>query len=624
MENIFSSKENTHVFDYLKILKALNEIHFLVGKNLLIDFLTGDSTNASVSKNNLTRLKNFNSLKLTKDQVREQIDELIKHKFIDISGTISNPFLKLLSITSKGNAELTNPQFYQKKVKETPVLTKFDISTEEIYEFQEFDKFLEKFNENQKKAIISKNEKIMCIAGAGSGKTDVLTKRIEFLVKHRNVNPSKILAITFTRKARQEMKFRLSTLGISTNVETFNSLGEYILNKHEKQIYGRPIRLMNTADRITAIKEALASQNKTLLQAVEEYFSPSQKANKTPEKLMWTFINDCFTIIDYYKSKNTELIDFSKSSDSKHYNSALMIYKTCKFIKEYMDKEGLRDYTDQLVDSLNFFKKEGQKEIPSFEHILVDEYQDLNSMQVSFLELLNPPNLFGVGDPRQSIFGWRGSEILHITNFEKKYPEAEVIPLVINYRSTKRIVELMNASIKHLGFPDLIADKQSTKNEIKIEKFETEMDEILSVLQKIIESKVERHEIFVLARTNRQLLEISKILRNMQIPYILKTEDENSAINAKEGEITLATIHSIKGLQAKETFVIGCNVQNFPCKASDHPVIELIKMENYDKDEEEKRLFYVAISRAKEKLYLSYSGARTDFINDEMIKIIND
>lgn len=623
MENIFSSKENTHVFDYLKILKSLNEIPFPLGKTTLIDFLTGDSTNASVSKNKLTRKINFNSLKLTKEEVREQIDDLIKHKYIDVSGTLSNPFLKLLTITSKGQSELINPQHYLAKTKEKPILTKFDISTEEIYEFQEFDKFLENFNENQKKAIISKNEKIMCIAGAGSGKTAVLTKRIEFLVKHRKVDPSKILAITFTRKARQEMKTRLAELEITTNIETFNSFGEHILNKHESEIYGRSIRLITTQDKITMIKEALESQKKTLSQAVEDYFTPQQKANKTPEKLMWTFIHDCFSIIDYFKSQNMPIYDFSKDADTKHYLSALMVLRTCNYIKTYMETEGLRDYSDQIIDSLNFLKRNPTK-IPKFEHILVDEYQDLNSMQVAVIQLLNAPNLFGVGDPRQSIFGWRGSDISHITNFAKEYPESEIIPLIMNYRSPKRIVNLMNESIKHLEFPDLVAAKESDIEEIKLKKFETEMDEILSVLQKIIESKTRREEIFVLARTNRQLLEIAKIMKNMQIPYILKTEDENTQITAKEGEVTLATIHSIKGLQAKETFVIGCNVQNFPCKASDHPIIEIIKMENYDKDEEEKRLFYVAISRAKEKLYLSYSGTITDFITDEMIKIINE
>ena len=623
MENIFSSKEDQHVFDYLKILKSLNEIPFPIGKTTLIDFLTGDSTNASVSKNKLTRKINFNSLKLSKDQTREMIDDLIKQRFIEVTGTLSNPFIKLLSLTSKGSTELINPQYYNKKKKEAPVLTKFDISTEEIYEFQEFDKFLENFNENQKKAIISKNEKIMCIAGAGSGKTAVLTKRIEFLVKHRGVDPSKILAITFTRKARQEMRNRLQEFGISTNVETFNSLGEHILNKYENEIYGRPIRLISTADKITMVKEALESQKKTLSQAVEEYFTPQQRANKTPERLMWTFINDCFTIIDYFKSKNTPIPDFSKDADTKHYLIALMVHRTCSYIKIYMETEGLRDFSDQVIDSLNFLKRNPDK-IPRFEHILVDEYQDLNSMQVDFIKLLNAPNIFGVGDPRQSIFGWRGSEIAHITNFSKEYPESEVVPLIMNYRSTKRIVELINSSIKHLNFPDLVANKESKLNEIAIEKFETEMDEILDVLQKVLESKAERHEIFILARTNRQLLEISKIMKNMQIPHLLKTEDENTQINAKEGEVTLATIHSIKGLQAKETFVIGCNVQNFPCKASDHPIIEMIKMENYDKDEEEKRLFYVAISRAKEKLYLSYSGTKTDFITDEMIQIINN
>lgn len=619
MENIFSSKENSDTFNYLKVLKSLNEIPFPIGKTTLISFLAGDSKHPSVQKNNLSEKINFGSLKKDKEEIREIVDDLIRHRFIEVNGTLSNPFMKLLSITTKGNQELMNPKYYLTKNK-LPTLEKFEITTEEIYEFQEFDKFLEGFNENQKKAIISKNKNTMCIAGAGSGKTSVLTKRVEFLIKHRGVNPKKILAITFTRKARQEMKRRLEKAETKTNVETFNSFGEAILRKYETQIYGRQTKLITSQDKIRLVREALEEQKKTFLEAINEYFTPLQRVNKSSEKLLWTFINDCFNIIDYFKYKNIRLYDFSKDAETKHYLASLMVYRTCNYIKNSLEIEGLRDYSDQLIDSLKFLKRNPDK-IPQFEHILVDEYQDLNSMQVDLIETLNPQNLFGVGDPRQSIFGWRGSEISHITNFEKNKQDSEVIPLTINYRSPQKIVNFMNESIKHMKFPNLQASKSALNEKITIEEFTTEMEEMLTIIQKILESKNERHEIFILSRTNKQLVEISKLMSSMKIPHIIKTEDENTNIDSEEGSITLATIHSIKGLQAKEVFILGCNTQNFPCKASDHPVIEMIKMEDYDKDEEEKRLFYVAISRAKERLYISYTGTKTDFITDEMIKM---
>jgi DNA helicase-2/ATP-dependent DNA helicase PcrA len=130
--------------------------------------------------------------------------------------------------------------------------------------------------------------------------------------------------------------------------------------------------------------------------------------------------------------------------------------------------------------------------------------------------------------------------------------------------------------------------------------------------------------VLVLSRTNRQLFELSRIMKEKQIKHVLKTEEINSEVSAKKGEVTLATIHSIKGLEAKIVFLIGANETNFPCKASDHPIIELIKVEDYDKEEEEKRLFYVALSRAKQNLYITYTGKKpTYFITNEMLDLAN-
>jgi DNA helicase-4 len=296
-----------------------------------------------------------------------------------------------------------------------------------------------------------------------------------------------------------------------------------------------------------------------------------------------------------------------------------------------MMTQGLRDYTDQLIDATKFLKENPDK-VPNFEHILVDEYQDVNAIQIELLGLLSSrddlgdslaENIFVVGDPRQAIFGWRGADINYILNFEKNYGVVEVIHLTKNYRSAREIVEFMNHSIGEMGLPDL-EGHHDFKAKIKIVDFDSEEDERNFVVRKILESEIPRDEIFVLARTNRQLMELSQMLKQRGISHVVKTDEVRNPKAIAKGEVTLATIHAIKGLEARNVFVIGCNEQNFPCKASDHPAIEMVKEDNYDKHEEEKRLFYVAISRAKEVLYLTYSGKKpTYFINDEMVRIVD-
>jgi superfamily I DNA/RNA helicase len=332
------------------------------------------------------------------------------------------------------------------------------------------------------------------------------------------------------------------------------------------------------------------------------------------------FVNDCFQVLEFYKSTRKNLEDFSKRVDSKHFENAKMIYSIVKYLERYMSQAGLRTYTDQINDVLYFFER-NQKYIPKFEHILVDEFQDVNSQQVKLLNLLDAPNYFYVGDPRQSIFGWRGSNVKYIWNLLKK--GIEVINLRKNYRSNEHIVNLMNASILEFNLENLTTDIVGER-EIKLCKFESENVEFEYVYKKILISKNKRNEIFVLARTNKQLENFSNFLKKMKIKHILKNEYSKNIL-PKEDEIVLSTIHSIKGLEAEEVYVIGCTRNNFPCRASEHPVMELVKMYDYDKDEEEKRLFYVAISRAKNKLYLTYSGKNcTFFINDKMKEHIDE
>src|SRR3989338_5153043 len=197
--------------EYLNILKALEEIPFGVGRALLVEFIQGNITNYSVRKNNLSRLISFGSMELyEKHEIEEVIDELIFNGMIEQKPLPDKLFVKVLALSDRGRAELSAPTISIKSHSAKLSNLSAKITEQDRSIFRHFDFFLGEYNEEQKKAIICPAEKILCIAGAGSGKTTVLTKRIEFLVKFRSVNPEKILAITFTRKARQQMIIKLS------------------------------------------------------------------------------------------------------------------------------------------------------------------------------------------------------------------------------------------------------------------------------------------------------------------------------------------------------------------------------------------------------------------------------
>ncbi|PIN68601.1 hypothetical protein COV93_08805, partial [Candidatus Woesearchaeota archaeon CG11_big_fil_rev_8_21_14_0_20_43_8] len=300
-----------------------------------------------------------------------------------------------------------------------------------------------------------------------------------------------------------------------------------------------------------------------------------------------------------------------------------MIYSICNYIEAHMKKNGLRDFADQLMDTIALFEKHPNL-IPKFDHVLIDEYQDINSTQIRLIDLFSAKNIFCVGDPRQSIYGWRGSDIKYILGFKERYKECEIITLKKNYRSTKHIVDLINLSIKKMSLPDLEGTLDGTKK-ITLTKFDSELREFGAVVQKIRASGLKGGEIFVLARTNRQLTDLSQYMKRMDIKHVVRADDFKKMVAAGENDVTLATIHAIKGLEAEMVFVIGCHGLNFPCKGSDHPVIDMIKIDEYDKEEEERRLFYVAMSRAKRMLHMSYTGKKqTHFITDEMLSLIDE
>ncbi|MBT4540481.1 UvrD-helicase domain-containing protein [Candidatus Woesearchaeota archaeon] len=612
--------------DYINILKALNEIPFGVGKKLLADFLSGKASNKSIQKNRLDKLSSFGSLAYSEDEIIQLIDSLTLNSLITLVSVPWNKFLKVLEISEKGRAEILNPQFYKKKLGFNYNHAKTEITEEDKKTFDAFGSFLSDYNDLQKKAIISKNSHMLCIAGAGSGKTTVLTKRIEFLVKYCSVDPKKILAITFTRKARQEMVSRVHSNGLEdVNIETFNSFCEKILRRNSQLVYDKEVRVLSYRDKVRIINNALEKLNTSMNRAISTYFSPQQMRSKTMEQLANVFANDCFFIRDYFKFKNNSIDkELFSEIDNKHITAANLMFGVCTYIDAYMKKHGLRDFADQLMDSIWLFENHKDK-IPNYDYILVDEYQDVNSTQIKLLDILDAKNMFIVGDPRQSIFGWRGSDVSYILGFEEKYPDCEIITLTKNYRSSKPIVKLINESIKKMQLPDLDTVNDD-KADLKLLNFSSEMEEFDYLINEIQASKLPLNEIFVLARTNRLLNDLSNLMKARNIKHIRRSDEMKASMNiiAKQDEITLATIHGIKGMEAELVFLIGATSQNFPCKGTEHPVVEMIKVNEYDKEEEERRLFYVGMSRAKKSLRITYSGSKPSyFITPEMTVMFN-
>ncbi len=604
--------------DYLCVLKALDEIPFGVGKKLLIDFLQGNSDNDSIGKNRLHKLDSFGSLGYSEDELNQVIDSLIVNGMIRMVAVNGNRFWKVMELSDKGRVELSSPSLYKRKLSFGFKETITEITEKDRELFAALGDYLKDFNEEQKKAITSCNEHVLCIAGAGSGKTTVLTKRIEFIVRYRSADPAKVLAITFTRKARQEMMNRLEAIGGlgQVSVETFNSFCEKILREHANLAYGRPVRVVTYKDKLIMVARALANRKMDMRGAIQIYFTQSQQRAKSEEQLANIFLNDCFFLRDYLKVKNRQDVLARAIEPAQE-----LVFGVCSYIEKFMLEHGLRDFADQLLDTLELFKAHPEL-IPEFDHVLVDEYQDVNSTQVNLLDVLDPKNIFCVGDPRQSIYGWRGSDIRYILSFEEKYPGCEITTLRKNYRSSKPIVELINAASRNMGLPDLEATNEGEKD-IRLVKFDTEAGEFEFVIQRILASSLPRHEIFVLARTNRQLNELSQEMHIRGITHVVKSDELRRPVAAGPDDITLATIHAIKGMEASMVFVIGCTGLNFPCKGSEHPVVDMIDVEEYDKEEEERRLFYVAMSRARRSLYLSYAGKRpTSFITEEMLGLI--
>ena len=294
---------------------------------------------------------------------------------------------------------------------------------------------LDGLNKEQEKAVLVNSGPLLILAGAGSGKTKVLTTKIAYLIETLGVSPYNVLAITFTNKAAKEMSERLYNMigEISTKaqVSTFHSFGLKILREnYEKLGYSSNFVIMDSDDTLSIIKKILKELNLD-----SKIYNPSAIRNK---------ISGC-------KNELMEPTDYEKYAASEFEKVVLKVYE---MYQNTLKQNNSIVFDDLLILPIKLFRTFPDvldKYQERFQYILIDEYQDTNEAQYILTKLISSKyrNICVVGDVDQSIYGFRGANYRNILNFEKDYKDALIIKLEQNYRSTNNILEAANSVIKN-------------------------------------------------------------------------------------------------------------------------------------------------------------------------------
>ena len=366
---------------------------------------------------------------------------------------------------------------------------------------------LDSLNEMQKKAVVKTDGPLLVLAGAGSGKTKVLTTKIAYLIEQMHINPYNILAITFTNKAAREMKDRITKmLANSIQISTFHSFGLTIVRENaEKLDLKSNFTILDSEDSLTIIKKIMKDLNINAESVKPKYVKNQISGAK----------NELMSPLEYER--------FAMTEQEKNVVEIYKVYQKRLLISNSVD------FDDLLMMPIMLFRKNPdilERYQERFKYILIDEYQDTNEAQYTLVKMISSKykNVCVVGDNDQSIYSFRGANYQNILNFEKDYKSAETIMLEENYRSTKNILKVANEVIvnNNKRKDKNLWTENEVGNKVKYYRASDEKDEAIYVtkeIQKLIDEGIPKNEIAVLYRTNAQSRTIEEALLRENIPY---------------------------------------------------------------------------------------------------------
>ena len=350
---------------------------------------------------------------------------------------------------------------------------------------------LEKLNDKQREAASQIDGSILILAGAGSGKTRTITYRIAHMIENVGISPYSILAVTFTNKAAKEMRERVEELvgdiAKACTISTFHSFGMRLLRMYGKEVgYNSNFTIYDTDDQKRIVKAILKGQNLSI---------NGVKLTERDLVSMISKIKEQIKTLDEYSVMNKQIVEVYDK-----YNRALL-------------ESNAMDFSDILLNTYKLLQKTEilEKVQNKYKYIMIDEYQDTNNLQYKIIDLIarKSSNLCVVGDENQSIYGFRGANILNILNFETNYNNAKIIKLEENYRSTTTILDAANELIKNnKSSKDKKLWTQNGKGDlIKVLACDNARDEVSRIIEIIKENHqngIAYRDMTILYRTNAQ------------------------------------------------------------------------------------------------------------------------
>ena len=372
--------------------------------------------------------------------------------------------------------------------------------------------FVQNMNDNQLKAILKTDGAVMVIAGAGSGKTRVLTNRIAYLIAEKNILESNILAITFTNKAAKEMKERIYALVGETSkyiwINTFHSMCVRILRQHIELLgYNKNFTILDTSEQKTIIKNIVKNLNLS-----EDSYQPAN-------------------VLKIISNSKNNMITVKQLREQSRFGFMKNVAEIYAHYQSYLKKNSVLDFDDLMLKTITLFTKHPEVLAiyqNKFEYIHVDEYQDTNVIQYKLIKMLSAmhKNVCVVGDDDQSIYSWRGACSDNIINFEKDYDNVELIFLDQNYRSNSTILDAANAVIKNNTDRKEKALWSENKGGGKISVYaasndKDETDDIANKISELKKEGIAYKDIAILYRANYLSRQMENSCLAFGIPYKL-------------------------------------------------------------------------------------------------------
>ena len=418
-------------------------------------------------------------------------------------------------------------------------------------------RILEGLDMAQRQAVESIHGPVLIVAGAGSGKTRVLTSRIAYILATEDIDPARILALTFTKKAAGEMKERIAAMVGDKRARrlvmgTFHSVFVRFLRDYAESLgYPKNFTIYDQSDSTSAVKACIKE-----LKLDDKVYKPREVLSRISSAK-----NALIGPVNYKSDNQLCLADAASKKP-----------RICDVYDLYQKKlkaSGVMDFDDILVQMNKLLKTNSQalEEISSrFSYILVDEYQDTNYPQYLILQQLARPhhNICVVGDDSQSIYAFRGARIQNILNFQKDYPESKILRLERNYRSTSNIVEAANAVIAHNEgrIPKKCYAGDERGEKIELLKAWTEQDEAIMIVSDIIsrmqKEKAQYQDFAILYRTNSQSRALEEQLRRRNMPYMIYSG--NSFFDRAEIKDMMAYFKLVVNTNDDESFKRVVNV----------------------------------------------------------------